>query len=74
MTTNVLGRVAGKSLSLPVAWAIALLVSPLPDIFFREIVGDLPAWLYAAKIGLIVVLLLASISWPRLRVLWLFLL
>lgn len=55
------------------AWTATLLVSQLPDIIFKELVGNLPTWLYGAKIGLIVVLLLVSLSWKKLRGLWLFL-
>jgi hypothetical protein len=63
-----------KSISLTVtlAWAATLLVSQVPDIFIRELTGNLPAWMYGAKIGLIVALLLISISWKKLRALWLF--
>jgi membrane protease YdiL (CAAX protease family) len=61
-----------KGLRLAVAWTATLLVSLLPDILFKELSGNLPAWLYAAKVGLIVILLLASLSWKRLRPLWLF--
>lgn len=61
-----------KRLYLTVVWATTLLVSLLPDILFKELGGNLPAWLYAAKVGLIVLLLLVSLSWQRLRPLWLF--
>jgi membrane protease YdiL (CAAX protease family) len=59
-----------KNLNLPIAWTITLLVSLLPDILFRELTGSLPPWLYWAKIGLILALLLTSFLWKRLRSLW----
>lgn len=62
----------GKSLYLIIAWIAVLLVSQLPDIFYRELTGNLPFWLYRAKIGLILVLLIVSLLWKRLRGLWLF--
>jgi membrane protease YdiL (CAAX protease family) len=62
----------GKGLYLIVAWAITLLVSQLPDILYKELSGNLPAWLFGAKVGLILVLLFVSIAWKRLRALWLF--
>jgi hypothetical protein len=61
-----------RKLFLPIAWAVTLLVSLLPDILFRELTGDLPAWLYWAKVGLMLALLAASLLWKRLRPLWLF--
>jgi hypothetical protein len=61
-----------RKLFIPIAWAITLLVSLLPDIFFRELTGTLPAWLYGAKVILIIALLLACLLWKRLRPLWLF--
>jgi len=72
MTGNSLETKTGKGLTLTIAWATTLLVSQLPDILFKELGGYLPAWLYGARIGLIVILLLVSISWKRLRALWLF--
>ena len=71
-TAAALYTTTSKGLSLTIAWATTLLVSQLPDIVFKELIGNLPAWLYGAKIGLIVALLLVSISWKRLRALWLF--
>jgi membrane protease YdiL (CAAX protease family) len=61
-----------KNPFIPIAWAVTLLVSLLPDILFRELTGSLPAWLYWAKLGLVIALLLASLVWKNLRPLWLF--
>jgi membrane protease YdiL (CAAX protease family) len=72
MTGNALNTTTGRGLTLTIAWAATLLVSLLPDILFKELSGNLPAWLYAAKVGLIAVLLLVSLLWKRLRPLWLF--
>jgi hypothetical protein len=72
MAGNTPNTTASKGLALTTAWAITLLISQLPDILFKELTGDLPAWLYGVKIGLVVALLLVSISWKGLRALWLF--
>jgi membrane protease YdiL (CAAX protease family) len=61
-----------RKLFLIIAWGAALLISLLPDILFRELTGSLPAWIYWAKVGLIVALLGISLVWKRLRPLWLF--
>jgi len=61
-----------KGLYLILAWAVTLLVSQLPDILYRELTGNLPTWLFGAKVGLILALLLVSIAWKKLRALGLF--
>src|SRR5512140_1548781 len=61
-----------RRLFLVVAWGAALLISLLPDILFRQLSGSLPGWLYGAKVGLILALLLISLAWKRLRPLRLF--
>ena len=62
----------GRNIFIPIAWAVTLLVSLLPDILFRELTGSLPAWVYWVKVGLMLALLLASLLWKRVRPLWLF--
>jgi membrane protease YdiL (CAAX protease family) len=61
-----------RRLLLPIAWAVTLLVSLLPDILLRQLTGSLPAWVYWAKVGLILALLAACLLWKRLQPLWLF--
>jgi membrane protease YdiL (CAAX protease family) len=65
-----------KHTSLPLitaaGWAAVIAVSTLPDILFKELGGGLPGWLYWAKVGLLAVLLLASLAWGRLHPLRLF--
>ena len=56
----------------PIAWAVTLLVSLLPDILFVEISGDRPEWLFWAKVGLAGALLALSLVWKELRGLRLF--
>lgn len=63
---------AGDKLIIVVAWIVTLSISLLPDIFFRELTGSLPAWVFWVKVGLIVVLLAVSLLWRRLRPLWLY--
>jgi len=65
-------RKTGSSLHLAVAWTIVLLVSQLPDILLKELTGSLPVWVYAAKIGLLGILLLLTLVWESVRALWLF--
>jgi len=72
MSGDTLNATPGRGLRLAAAWTATLMVSLLPDILFRELCGNLPAWLYGAKVGLIALLLLVSLSWKRLRPLWLF--
>ena len=72
MTGDTLNTATGKGPRLAAAWAATLLISLVPDILLRELCGNLPAWLYGAKVGLIVLLLLVSLLWKRLRPLWLF--
>ena len=57
----------GNKLIITVAWMITLGISLLPDILLREATGSLPAWLYWGKVGLIVLLLLVSMIWRRIR-------
>lgn len=45
------------------AWVGTLLLSILPDVFFRELLGGVPEWLYGAKLALIALLLLFSLFW-----------
>jgi membrane protease YdiL (CAAX protease family) len=53
-------------------WVVILLVSLLPDILLKELTCSLPAWLYGAKVGLAIALLLVTLLWKRMRPLWLF--
>ena len=72
MTGSTSSSITDKRLYLMVAWVTTLLVSQLPDIFFKELIGDLPALSFGAKVSLIVALLLVSLLWKNLRALWLF--
>jgi membrane protease YdiL (CAAX protease family) len=45
------------------AWLGTLLLSILPDVLFRELTGNIPAWLYGIKLSLIALLLLLSLFW-----------
>ncbi len=55
-----------------IIWIVTLLISQLPDIFFRELTGSIPCWLFWSKVGLIGGLLLISLFWKPLRALWLY--
>jgi membrane protease YdiL (CAAX protease family) len=54
------------SILVPAAWGLTLAVSILPDILFREGAGQLPGWLYAAKVVVLAVFLLTSLFWRKL--------
>ena len=48
------------------AWAVTALISILPEILFNEFGQTIPNWLTTAKMGLLAVLALISLYWPRL--------
>jgi len=50
-----------------VAWVITLLISTLPEIIWIELTGSSPAWLPYAKMGLLLVLALATLVWQPIR-------
>lgn len=56
------------------AWIVTLLVSILPDIILKEIFHSSPSWLFWAKEGFLLALLLISLAWKILRPLWKFIL
>jgi len=63
---------SGRGSLAAFAWGTALLVSLLPDILFRELTGELPAWLLWAKVGFLTAILLLSLFWNHLREIRLF--
>jgi hypothetical protein len=72
MALAVSNKRSAINITAPVAWAVMLLVSSLPDIIFTELTGSLPAWLYWVKLALVAASLLLSLSWDRLQPLRLF--
>src|SRR5512135_1890543 len=60
-------------LHLIIAWVVTLLVSILPDILLRELGGSVPSWIFWAKVGLTLVVLVVSAIWLPLRPIRLFL-
>jgi membrane protease YdiL (CAAX protease family) len=56
------------------AWVVTLLVSTVPDILMDKLAGGIPAWLTDAKLGLLLVLILACFFLKALRPLYNFLL
>lgn len=55
------------SATLILAWAVMLLVSTLPNILWREFIGQPTGWLFWGKIVLLLAFLLLSIPWRELR-------
>lgn len=52
-----------------IAWVVMLAMSELPQILFMEITGAVPAWVFPAKVALLVIAIVASILWQDLRTL-----
>ncbi len=50
-----------------ITWAVVLLVSDLPNAIWQAVIGEPPAWLFWAKIGLLVVLIVASAAWKKIH-------
>jgi membrane protease YdiL (CAAX protease family) len=46
-----------------IAWIVTLIISTLPMILWREIVGQEPAWLFAAKLAVLAIMLVTSFAW-----------
>lgn len=50
-----------------VAWGVTLLISTAPDIIWHELGSGVPLWLPLAKIGLLLIMTLATLVWQPLR-------
>jgi membrane protease YdiL (CAAX protease family) len=50
-----------------VAWNVTILLSSLPDIVFNELTGGVPLWLGYTKMGLLLLLITATVLWKPLR-------
>lgn len=60
-----------KNLSLTLsAWGLILLISDLPDVIWNSLFGDVPAWLFWIKVGLLGAALIICLLWTRFRPLW----
>ena len=58
-----------KSLWLSLfTWSIVLLASDLPNAIWQSLLGEPPAWLFWAKIGLLLVLILFSLVWKPIQI------
>jgi membrane protease YdiL (CAAX protease family) len=58
-----------KSLWLSLfAWSIVLLASDLPNAIWQSLLGEPLAWLFWAKIGLLLVLILISLVWKPIQI------
>jgi len=52
------------------AWAVMLVVSDLPDILITKLGGTVPAWMFWAKTGFLVVFLVLTFALKTIRPLW----
>ena len=72
MSTNSNNSKHGSSSLTVVAWLIALLVSTLPNAVWQSLAGTAPSCLLWVKVGLLVVLIILTFGWERIRPLRLF--
>jgi membrane protease YdiL (CAAX protease family) len=57
-----------KSLQIgPFTWAIVLLASDLPNTIWQAVLGEPQTWLFWAKIGLLLVFIVASLIWKPIQ-------
>jgi len=49
-------------------WAVVLLVSDLPNAIWQAVDGEPPAWLFWAKIGLLLVIILINLVWKPIEI------
>ena len=54
------------------AWGLILLISNLPDVLWTAVTGEIPGWLFWAKVGILGAALALCWLWKRLRPLWQF--
>jgi hypothetical protein len=54
------------------AWGLILLISNLPDVLWTAVTGEIPGWLFWAKVGVLGAALALCLLWKRLRPLWQF--
>ncbi len=55
-----------NSLSI-LTWIVVLLVSDLPNAIWQAVLGEPPAWIFWAKIGLLLALVIAGMLWKPLQ-------
>ena len=48
-------------------WVVVLLASDLPNAVWQALIGDPPAWLFWAKVGLLLGLIFASLAWKSIQ-------
>jgi membrane protease YdiL (CAAX protease family) len=49
-------------------WIIVLLASDLPNAIWQALLGEPPPWLFWAKVGLLLTLILISLAWKPIRI------
>ncbi|MGB8984410.1 MAG: CPBP family intramembrane glutamic endopeptidase [Anaerolineales bacterium] len=66
-----MNNVTAAKRTLPVtAWAAMLIISDLPDILITWLGGSIPAWMFWAKAGFLVLFLGLTLFWKTIRPLW----
>ena len=58
---------SAPALLIVLAWVVTLLVSTLPDALWAELIGAAPSWLFWAKAGLVLVLIVLAWAWNSIR-------
>src|SRR3712207_6403240 len=54
---------------LTISWTATLLISALPTMLWQEFTGHVPEWLFWARLGLLVTLVLLGSLWSMIRAL-----
>ena len=65
---------SGRRLVLVFAWAVILLISDLPNVLLDAFIGQAPAWLFWAKVGVLGAGLALCLLWKPIHPLWQFML
>lgn len=49
-------------------WAVVLLISNLPNAIWSALVGEPPSWLFWIKVGLMLLVIVASLAWKPIQI------
>ncbi len=71
-TSNPVSRNPEKLTLILSAWGLILLISDLPNVIWNAVTGEVPSWLFWAKVGVLGAALVLFLLWKRLRPLWQF--
>lgn len=49
-------------------WAVVLLISDLPNAIWAALIGEPPSWLFWIKVGLLLLVIVASLAWKPIQI------